>query len=177
MTQTVKNSDLSKVNFNLQFSFLYFKGGFNLGQVFVKFIWKEGFFSFRINTYFASIWENILIHQVLYVEWFPFSLKLSAFKKNVWWMVGRGYFNWILIDLCIQHGNSQQILSFCPFCSNVLSWDRVLKSLSANSSPRNPWAVHCVKIIMTTGNGVSSQIKHCLIKIEWKTKYLLSKTL
>lgn len=127
MTQTVKNSDLSKVNFNLQFSFLYFKGGFNLGQVFVKFIWKEGFFSFRINTYFASIWKNILIHQVLYVEWFPFSLKLSAFKKNVCWMVGRGYFNWILIDLCIQHGNSQQILSFCPFCSNVLSWDRVLK--------------------------------------------------
>lgn len=98
MTQTVKNSDLSKVNFNLQFSFLYFKGGFNLGQVFVKFIWKEGFFSFRINTYFASIWENILIHQVLYVEWFPFSLKLSALKKNVCWMVGRGYFNWILID-------------------------------------------------------------------------------
>lgn len=127
MTQTVKNSDLSKVNFNLQFSFLYFKGGFNLGQVFVKFIWKEEFFSFRINTYFASIWENILIHQVLYVEWFPFSLKLSAFKKNVCWMVGRGYFNWILIDLCIQHGNWQQILSFCPFCSNVLSWDRVLK--------------------------------------------------
>lgn len=63
--------------------------GLTLDRYLLDLYEKKGFFSFRINTYFASIWENILIHQVLYVEWFPFSLKLSAFKKMfVEWLEG-----------------------------------------------------------------------------------------